>query len=883
MKKSITLFSSILLTINLFAEQVSPEKAVSIAKNFITQQSSNANARTSGELDFEQVFPKINSKNKRSEQNSLPTPYYIYNFNNNGGFIIIAGDDASMPILGYSFEGFYNDTIISPQFAKWMEGYKNQIRYIKENQITPTKEITNKWAELQSNKKSNSNSREEETQSVAPLIQTKWNQNPYYNNLCPRKFNWLTLSYEERAVTGCVATAMAQIMKYWNSPTQGSGFHSYNHSKYGLLSADFGSTTYDWANMPNQLSSSTTTVQNNAVAELMYHCGISVDMVYGLAENGGSSAYVISTASPVTTICSEFALKKYFGYKNTLNGIERKNYTNFQWLNLLKAEFNANRPVLYAGSGSGGGHCFVADGYDANDFVHFNWGWGGLSDGHFNIDALNPKDLGTGAGLGEFNSDQQAIIGIEPGIVSTVNLALYSNISTLPVSVTYGDAITAKVNIVNNGASTFNGDYTIGIFNSNGAFVGYLETKTNESLPSTLIYTGGLTFTGSQMLKMFPGVYSMTLYYRVAGGEWSAVKNGSYSNYTTITVNGVANDLKVYENFSINTGNIIKNTPFTVTFNLANFGSSTFNGDIQLALYNLEDGSFVTSIGTKTGLTLDGGYYFINSLVISSTGINLSPGSYLLAVQNKSTNGSYVLSGSSTLNPNPITIIVEEPPILPDMYENNNSQTLSYNLPISFSGNSASKLTTGSNLHIGTDIDHYKISLPTGYNYSINGRVHDSYSSRNGNSYTADVLFSISDGTNTTETYDDAMASPYQLNNGGTLYFKIAPYFAGVTGSYLLDLNITRSPVTVIDEIRVKDSEIILFPNPSTDKINFKNLGMLETTNLSVVNSLGKLVIEIANFDFKNSLDISHLPVGLYFINFQNKEIRKSQKFNISR
>lgn len=867
MKKSITLFSSILLTINLIAEQISPEKAISTAKNFIIQQSTNANARTSGELEFVQVFPKPNPKNARAEQSTTSTPYYIYNFNNNGGFIIVAGDDAAMPILGYSFEGHYNDTLQSPQFAKWMESYKSQIRHIKENNIEPTEEIIHKWEELQSNKKSNANAREEETQTVAPLIQSKWGQNPLYNNKCPRK-NILS----SRAVTGCVATAMAQIMKYWNSPTQGSGFHSYNHGFYGTLSADFGSTTYDWANMPNQLSSSTTTTQNNAVATLMYHCGVSVDMDYSISSSSTQTLLVVN------------ALKKYFGYSSTIQFLYKKDYTPSLWINLIKAELNSNRPIQYAATGKEGGHSFIADGYDANDFVHFNWGWDGQSDGYFNINALNPGELGTGGGSGGFNDNHRAVVGIQPAVASTTNIALYSNISVLPNTITYGDAITAKVNIVNNGASTFIGDYTIGVFNESGGFVGYLETKINQNLPSTYIYTGGgLTFTGTQMLSIVPGVYSMALYYRIAGGEWSAVKNGSYSNFKTVTVNGVANDLKIYENFVISTGNIVKNTPFSVSFNLANYGTSTFNGNVQLSLYNVTDGTFVATIGEKTALNLAGGYYFTNSIVISSTGLNLSAGSYLLVALNKSTNGSYLISGSSVTTPNPVTIIIEEPAILPDLYENNDSQTLAYNLPISFNGNSTTKLTTGSNLHVGTDIDNYKITLPTGYNYSITGRVHDSYNSTDGNSYTADVLFSISDGTNTTETYDDVMATPYQLNNGGTLYFKTAPFFAGITGSYLLDLNISRSSITAIDETQLKNSEVMIFPNPTKDKLNFKNLETLETTNLSVINLMGRLVIEIPNFDLKNSLDVSHLPVGLYFINFQNKQINKSQKFNISR
>ena len=154
---------------------------------------------------------------------------------------------------------------------------------------------------------------------------------------------------------------MAQIMKFWNYPETGSGFHSYNHPAYGTLSANFGSTTYQWSLMPNVVSSS-----NSAVATLMYHCGVSVNMVYDIAAKGGSSAQTLDVAA---------ALKTYFGYSSTVEGKYRKDYTDAQWIDLLKTELNAGRPVQYAGTGSSGGHSFVCDGYNSNDFFHMNWGW----------------------------------------------------------------------------------------------------------------------------------------------------------------------------------------------------------------------------------------------------------------------------------------------------------------------------------------------------------------------------------------------------------------------------------------------------------------------------------------------------------------------------
>ncbi len=285
--------------------------------------------------------------------------------------------------------------------AKWLEGYKNEIRFIITNNILQTTEIANDWSSLING--INYGGSLGKKAGVTPLCQTTWDQSPYYNALCP-----YDNSASERTVTGCVATAMAQVMKFWNFPATGTGYHSYNHDTYGTLSANFGSSTYNWTSMPNNVSSN-----NSAVATLMYHCGVSVDMNYGVGSTGGSGAYVISNASPVTN-CTEYALKNYFGYKSTLQGVEKDNYTQTQWVNLMKTELDAGRPVIYAGFGSGGGHCFVNDGYDINSFFHFNWGWSGSYNGFFVITALNPGGVGTGGGTGGFNNNHQAVIGIEP-------------------------------------------------------------------------------------------------------------------------------------------------------------------------------------------------------------------------------------------------------------------------------------------------------------------------------------------------------------------------------------------------------------------------------------------------------------------------------------
>jgi hypothetical protein len=417
MKQKLLLFG--LLTffgMTTFAKQVDENTAKQVGQNFLKTRTNSQTLKNAN--DFELVYKS--TSNSVNSLASLQTITYFYVFNASlSGFVIVSGDDNVLPILGYSDQGLFDPNNLPQNVLKWFEGYKSEIRSIIEQNIQPTNQIVDEWQSLISG--DNLNSSTKAKASVNPLMQTKWNQSPYYNALCP-----------SNSVTGCVATAMAQIMKYWNYPATGSGFHSYNHNTYGTLSANFGSTSYQWGSMPNSVNST-----NNAVATLMYQVGVSVDMDYSPQSSG---AYVISASSPVTH-CSEYALKTYFGYKNSLQGIQRVDYNQTQWLNLIKKELDASRPILYAGFGNGGGHCFVADGYDNSDYIHFNWGWGGSYDGYFQINALNPSGTGTGGGSGGYNSGHQAVIGIEPPTGSqTFDMALYDYITPSSSTIYYGQS-----------------------------------------------------------------------------------------------------------------------------------------------------------------------------------------------------------------------------------------------------------------------------------------------------------------------------------------------------------------------------------------------------------------------------------------------------------
>ena len=441
-------------------------------------------------------------------------------------------------------------------------------------------------------------------------------------------------------------------LKYWEYPSQGTGFHSYNEDDYGTISANFGSTTYQWSSMPNNISSS-----NNAVATLMYHCGVSVDMNYSPQVSG---AYVITAQSPVTH-CSEYAFTTYFGYDNSVQGVERANYTTDSWIQLLKTELDAGRPIEYAGFGSGGGHAFVCDGYDNNDYFHFNWGWGGYYDGYFLIDALNPSGTGTGGGDGGYNSGHQAVIGIMPptGGSQTFDLKLNDYVSASSTTINFGQSFDISTNILNVGSGTFNGDYCAAVFDNSSNFVDYVEILSNVELPGGYTYTNGITFSTTGLLGMLPGTYYVGIYYRTPGQNWSFVsENGDFTNSIQLTV--------IYENdIELNSPiNLTPGTTFTqgeaasVNLNVVNTGSTTFLGTYSVDLYAL-DGSWLEEIAMYTESDgLPAGYTYSSPfLTFSTAAITTEPGTYFLALQYIPDGGSWELTGSSNYQ-NPIYITI---------------------------------------------------------------------------------------------------------------------------------------------------------------------------------------------------------------------------------
>ncbi len=319
--------------------------------------------------------------------------YYVFNRNEDDGFIIVSGDDLSLPVWGYSEHGSFNINELPENVRWWLSEYQSQLQWLRRNPSYAARQNPVIAA------------------SVSPLLNTFWDQIYPYNMYCPYTF----YGPGRHAYTGCLATAMAQVMKYHSHPATGAGDHTYTFKFDGqmtILSADFSKSVYNWNQMLNSYGYSYTTEQADAVARLMSDVGISINMVYG------------ASSSFAKYIDAVEAMVAYFDYSPSIQ-YKLKNKNSGSWATLLRNEIDARRPVFYFGQKSRdegyGGHAFVVDGYNDSGYFHINWGWGGDYDGYFMIDLFSPGNATAAQG---YNTDQGAIIKIEPDVTGTGGIVL---------------------------------------------------------------------------------------------------------------------------------------------------------------------------------------------------------------------------------------------------------------------------------------------------------------------------------------------------------------------------------------------------------------------------------------------------------------------------
>ncbi|MBO6188427.1 MAG: C10 family peptidase [Prevotella sp.] len=441
MRKALLLVLTLTMTIVAVAADITPDAARQQATQFVIEQfmSGKAFRRSSAQ-------PQLTMATRQSG-------LYVFNVDNGNGYVIVADDDRAETILGYSNSGSFDPQRIPSNMRAWLQGYADEIAWLKEHE--------GRTAPIMATKRSIK-------QAIAPLVKTLWNQTAPYNNMCPyyKVNNDGYLEFSEtggdgwkHCATGCVATAMAQVMKYHEWPqeaTKSIPSYKWDNADTGL--SILNPTTFDWSNMADVYNSGNTDAQNAAVAELMKYCGYSVKMNYG-PESGSNTDKVAD------------ALKSFYDYNSTTTFVRRTHYSYNKWIDLLYNELLQGRPVVYGGASSGGGHEFVCDGYQGEDYFHINWGWGGTSDDYFKLSALNPYKQGVGGSSSQdgFHYGQDAVVGIQPSTKTGTVLDVSKNEANLTLNsftlsattIALGESVEATINVTNNSSDEYDGDIIV--------------------------------------------------------------------------------------------------------------------------------------------------------------------------------------------------------------------------------------------------------------------------------------------------------------------------------------------------------------------------------------------------------------------------------------
>lgn len=552
---------------SMYGQTVSLSDAQRKASAFLSTQTAGAKGGAATELQL-----------AYTAQEGDETYYYVFN-QSGGGFVIVGGDEAARTILGYVDHGTF-DYATAPENVKWWLGqYRQQIS----NAIKGVKQGTISLSQNAGAKGVNAIARA----NITPLVKTEWDQVAPYNTAIP-KINNNPYDTDYSLATGCIATAAAQIMKRYNYPQNGTGSRSYTISYGGTntltFEADFANTTYQWNKMTDSYTYNTYsgdgpgtgTEAENAVATLIYHCGVAAIMSYGQIGNGGSSAFNTEMAK---------GLISYFGYDKGMTREQRSSYTDDEWAQLIYAELYAGRPVMYSGKTSGGaGHAFVCSGYkyeNGYDLYHMNWGWSGHYNGYFplqgtanGITAFQPDGTGTGgAGAGDaYDQNQELIIGIMPDAggapkVTCNSLTLTSN------SISPGNSLGVSSSFTNNSFVTLDITFGVKLVNNSTSEETYFEYSNYEDVS----WGQGFNFTNyaSTSPSMAAGTYTVCPVYKDGEGVWYPMEY----DFALPTLTLLAADEGLYATGAptISDGGYVTPSSGTFTFSVWNNSSSTMN------------------------------------------------------------------------------------------------------------------------------------------------------------------------------------------------------------------------------------------------------------------------------------------------------------------
>ena len=487
------------------ADNVSEDRARAIAERFFT-----SSARITGSHDYAAPSLKMVWDGENAATRSADAPaFYVFNNENGRGFVIVSGSDCtSTPVLGYSFDQNFDTESMPDNLSTWMQGIRSEIMGSRSQNAHAGRG----WAQFEYNDK----------QPIKLLETALWDQRAPYNSKLPAGY-----------VTGCPATAISIIMRYHEWPEKGVGTIPESNDKIGPITLGH---TYDWANMPLDYTGATEE-QNEQVGILMRDVGAMVRTQY----RGGSAG-----ANPEETLPQ--LLPIYMRYnKNTIKSLFKKNFTDEEWHGIMQKELDENRPILYGGYSSGGGHQFVIDGYAADNYYHVNWGWSGVSNGYYLLTGMNPPEQGAGGSMSAdgFTQKQDAIIGIQPdpdneggGFYDLITYKPFHNddpYGLVTKTIEFNEGEEFKVDIKefqNKGSRAFSGKLAIAHYSADGTLKEIICKKQVDykNYPIEINEFTEAYFTCVINETIEGGDYICGVFKHINPAEWTPIHNGYLEN-----------------------------------------------------------------------------------------------------------------------------------------------------------------------------------------------------------------------------------------------------------------------------------------------------------------------------------------------------------------
>ena len=766
----------LLLSIGANAETLSPEAALSRALPAARRIAS----ATPSELTL-----KYTETIAKSETPAL------YIFSDDDKYLVVSADDNADALLGYADVAFDKDNI-PPAMKWWLEEYAAQIALAGKGNAAPAYRV--------------------EREAIAPMVKTLWDQDAPYNNACP------TIG-GQKSVTGCVATASAQVMNYHQWPLVGQGSNSY---RIGLqrISMDFSKTEFDWANMlDNYRGVNASQKEIDAVATLMFACGVASNMQYS------------STASGTTDVDALSGLVKYFNYDKGARYLARAYYGITEWEELVYKQLKEYGPVQYSGQSNEGGHSFVCDGYSTDGYFHFNWGWGGMSDGYFRLTALDPGQQGIGGSLSGFNFGQSILANLckpKEGSVMYENLMATDAFNISQSLVRVGSFITVTSTIANFSYDTLNGiEMGIKMVDENGEVSYHAGSAVDGIRPGY-----GFANYSVVMPPKEAGTYIISPAFKNSRGEWQEVpvKRNTVKSYSAklllsrYSLTPITEGSVEIKNLALET-KLYLNQAFKMSADVENTGDTEYYMAVRPALVN--GSNKIVALGEVFPIDLKVGE---NQKVEYMSKFTEFPSSTPEA-------GTYnlCLVNYETLEPVSDTVEVEV-----------NASATSFLTVSGFTIEGGTKDVDAGNIHFTATVRCRLGYFGGSLEIAIFPDEVDAYSVA---VMTANPMF-LSSGQS------DELSVVERFNGAEIGKTYLAVLFNGSTQiGAPISFTVTRNSSASLNDIET--SSFIAYPNPTYGKVNFSE----EAAQVNVYNMAGGLVLSENNV---SSIDLSDADAGIY-------------------